>query len=51
MGVRHELQVLPGVNHVFVGKTQDATREANVKALATTFQFIDETIGPPSRKH
>ena len=50
MGVRHELQVLPGVNHGFLGKTQDATREANVKALAATFQFIDDIIGQPSRK-
>ena len=50
MGVRHELQVLPGVNHGFLGKTQDATREANVRALAATFQFIDDIIGEPSRK-
>jgi acetyl esterase/lipase len=52
-GVKHEVIVLPGVNHSFLGKTPDATREANLKALAATFQFIDETIGgsqPPSTR-
>jgi acetyl esterase/lipase len=44
-GVKHELLVLPGVNHQFLGKTQAATREANLKALAATFQFIDRVIG------
>ena len=44
-GVKHQLVVLPGVSHNFLGKTRDATREANLKALAATFQFIDETIG------
>jgi len=45
-GVRHELLVLPGVNHEFLGKTPQATREANLKALAATFEFIDSVIGP-----
>jgi acetyl esterase/lipase len=43
--VKHEVIVLPGVNHNFLGKTRDATRDANLKALGATFQFIDETIG------
>ena len=45
VGVQHELIVLPGVSHEFIGKTPDATREANLSALAATFRFIDDTIG------
>jgi acetyl esterase/lipase len=44
-GVRHDLIVLPGVSHNFRGKTREATRDANLKALDATFQFIDTTIG------
>ena len=47
-GVKHDLLVLPGVGHEFLGKTPQATREANLKALAATFQFIDDVIGPAS---
>jgi len=47
-GVKHELIVLPGVNHSFIGKTPGQTRDANLKALAATFQFIDQTIGNAS---
>lgn len=47
-GVKHELIVLPGVNHSFIGKTPEQTRDANLKALAATFQFIDQTIGNAS---
>jgi acetyl esterase/lipase len=47
-GVQHELLVLPGVKHEFLGKTPDATREANLKALAATFEFIDGVIGAPA---
>ena len=46
-GVKHELLVLPGVRHEFLGKTAEATREANLKALGATFQFIDDIIGTP----
>lgn len=49
LGVRHELLVLPGVRHQLLGKTPDATRDANLKALAATFRFIDDIIGTPSR--
>jgi len=49
LGVKHELLVLPGVSHEFLGKTAEATREANLKALAATFQFIDDTIGATAR--
>ena len=47
-GVRCELVLLPGINHAFVGKTFEQTRDASLKALATTFRFIDETIGKGS---
>ena len=40
--VAHELIVIPEVNHLFIGKTQEQTREANLRALDATFQFIDK---------
>jgi len=43
-GVPNELIVIPGVDHVFIGKTSEQTRKANLKALAVTFQFIDKTM-------
>jgi acetyl esterase/lipase len=47
-GVKHELIVLPGINHSFIGKTLEQTRDANLKALDATFRFIDQTIGNAS---
>ena len=44
-GVKHDLIVLPGVGHSFIGGTVEATRDANLKALAATYDFIDRTIG------
>jgi hypothetical protein len=41
---RIELIVIPGVDHVFLGKTLRQTREANLKALDATFHFIDKTM-------
>ncbi len=49
-GVKHELIILPGIGHNFIGKTQEATRDANMKALEATFRFIDQTIGKSSGK-
>ena len=43
-GVPYELIVLPGLDHNFIGKTLDQTRDANLKALAATFEFIDKTL-------
>jgi acetyl esterase/lipase len=43
-GVPHELMVIPGVDHGFIGKTLEQTREANLKALDATFRFIDKTM-------
>lgn len=47
-GVKHQLIVLPGINHSVIGKTPEQTREASLKALAATFKFVDETIGGAS---
>ena len=44
-GVKHDVIVLPGVNHSFIGRTAEATRDANLRAFAATFEFIDRTIG------
>jgi dienelactone hydrolase len=49
-GVPHELIVIPGVDHVFIGKTPDETREANLKALDATFRFIDKPWETVTRK-
>jgi len=43
-GVPHELMFIPGVDHAFIGKTLQQTREANLKALDATFRFIDKTM-------
>ena len=43
-GVEHELMVIPGVGHMFVGKTLLQTRDANLAALEATFRFIDKTM-------
>ena len=44
-GVKHELIVLAGVGHHFLGKTLEQTRDANLKALEATFRFIEQTTG------
>jgi hypothetical protein len=44
-GVKHEIIVLSGIDHSFIGKTPEQTRDANLQALSATFQFIDRTIG------
>jgi len=43
-GAPYDLIVIPGVDHVFIGKTPDQTREACLKALDATFRFIDKTM-------
>jgi dipeptidyl aminopeptidase/acylaminoacyl peptidase len=45
-GVPSELLVLPDIDHSFIGKTPDATREAARAGLARTIVFIDAVIGP-----
>lgn len=46
--VPYDLIVLPGIDHSFVGKTLEKTRDANLKALAATFRFFDQNIGDAS---
>jgi acetyl esterase/lipase len=43
-GVAHELMVIPGVDHMFLGKTPAQTRDANLAALEATFRFIDQIM-------
>jgi acetyl esterase/lipase len=43
-GVAHELMVIPGAGHGFLGKTLAQTRDANLAALEATFRFIDQTM-------
>ncbi|WP_051670863.1 alpha/beta hydrolase [Bryobacter aggregatus] len=40
----HELIVIPEVGQGFIGKSLAKTREANLKALAATFRFINQTM-------
>jgi acetyl esterase/lipase len=44
-GVPVETVVLPGVDHGFIGKTPEATRAANLDALARTFAFFEAAAG------
>jgi len=43
--VRHELIMLPGINHNFIGPTHEWTRDANQRALEATIRFIDVIAG------
>jgi acetyl esterase/lipase len=45
VGGRPRLIVVPHVSHSLIGKTLEQTRDANLKALAATFEFIGQTIG------
>jgi acetyl esterase/lipase len=44
-GVKSEILLFPDVGHSFIGDTPQATKDASLKALDKTFQFIDATIG------
>jgi len=44
-GVKHEVIVVPDVDHNFLGKTWQDTRAENLNALAATFRFFDSTVG------
>jgi len=48
-GIRSELLVFPDIDHSFIGKTPEATRDASRRALEKTIAFIDATIGPKAR--
>lgn len=49
-GVRTELLVMPDIDHSFLGKTPEATRDASRKALAKTIEFIDSISRGPAAK-
>src|ERR1019366_1213695 len=43
-GVEHELMGIPGVAHMFVGKTLLRRRDATLAARGATLRFIDKTM-------
>lgn len=43
-GVKSQLIVLPDVDHSFVGKTEELTRNASLRALHATIDFFDTTL-------
>jgi acetyl esterase/lipase len=45
-GVPVQALYIPAVGHGFIGKTQQATRDATLMALQTTFDFIDGIFAP-----
>ena len=42
--------VVPGVDHSWIGKTPEATRDASRMALSTAIDFIDKQIGDQRKK-
>lgn len=44
-GLNSELMIIPGVDHSFIGRSPQATRDASRAALARTVDFIDKVIG------
>jgi dipeptidyl aminopeptidase/acylaminoacyl peptidase len=44
-GVAAEVIVIPDINHSFIGNSAKQTRDANLRALAATFEFIDKVMG------
>jgi acetyl esterase/lipase len=43
-GAASELVMIPGVDHSFIGRTPEATREASLQALDRTVAFIEATM-------
>ena len=48
-GVPVSAVYIPGVDHSFIGKTPDATREATLRAINVTFDFFHQTLGVAQR--
>jgi acetyl esterase/lipase len=46
-GVKAELIEIPGVDHSFIGATPQATREASLRALHASLDFMAATLGAP----
>jgi acetyl esterase/lipase len=47
-GAHADLLMIPSVDHSFIGATPEATRDASLKALHRTLEFIDSTLKPKS---
>jgi acetyl esterase/lipase len=45
-GVKAELVEIPDVDHSFIGRSAAATREASLRALNRSVEFIDATLKP-----
>jgi acetyl esterase/lipase len=45
VGVKGEYLELPGIEHSWMGKTPADTKAAHLRALQTTFDFFDATVG------
>lgn len=48
-GVPVEAIYIPGVDHSFIGKTPQATRDASLKAVNATFDFFHAKLGVPTK--
>ena len=48
-GVPVEAIYIPGVDHSFIGKTPDTTRDATLRAVNATFDFFHAKLGVPRR--
>ncbi len=48
-GVKVKALYLPNVDHSFIGRTPEETRDASLKALNVTFDFFHEALGVPHR--
>lgn len=44
VGVKHELMLIPGVNHSFIGHTPEDTRAATQRAVGATFAFFEHYL-------
>ena len=42
------LHAISGIEVCLTGNPPQQTRDANLKALAATFRFIDQTVGKPN---
>jgi acetyl esterase/lipase len=47
-GANADLLMIPSVDHSFIGATPEATRDASLRALHRTVEFIDSTLKPKS---
>ncbi len=48
--ITSELLIIPAVQHSFIGKAPEATRDASKQALRRTIDFIEATIGDSTQR-